>query len=1058
MLAFTAASEANIKCPTSQQCDCLPKIKEDQSEVTCHREDNPRSHILLVHVEVNNLIVFQCNPSMLWIDFDLLDGLSVGPVESVMFSFCPVPNKPFLKFFQSFSISETTKFTYHNTNISNTLDRSQFTGLVNLTSLSLNSCGITGLPADIFLDLTQLTTLDLRDNNIELPLHIFDHLSKLQVLELGNNNISHLEKGIFQNLTSLRVLNLWSNNLENLSREIFSGLSKVEYLELSFNKLTSLPVDVFAEMPKMKEISLHGNMFTSLPEGLFSFIPLVKRVKLHNNRQPHQVLPSGLLANLTNLEEVYLNMCGLTSLPEDIFWGSTEIKNLSLQGNAFVTLPEKLFKDSTKIVFLDLSYNQLEEIPDNLFLDLYKLRVLNLGYNQLTNITRNLYRDTKELANLNMEHNKLQFIARSTFNHLKKLTHLQLSNNQLTMRNEPFHNSLLNECTNLEELYLAYNNITTIFDDWCNTMINLHILDLSHNALSSLTVTDLHFLSTSITVDLTYNNISVIYLRDQNPPIVYRSGNSNSPPIQRSFKLDGNPIVCDCLTYDLLLYLEHKMDPEVYELYQLEPGNLTCTGPSYFKGIPVNKLHSEKLECLLPQPEICPKPCTCTMRPSDSAFRINCSGKQLIEVPQLPELNRLDQLAKKWFHLTLNHTELLFSKNKIRQLPTIRNLGYSQVTKLYFSYNNISALSTENLPPVIKEMELHNNNLTHLNESVLDIFANVETGLQHVTLHKNPWQCDCKARGLLNFLQEHFTQVPYLSNITCNDGSGRALRNLTITELCPASSAGIVAASVLVALLGIMIGVLAALYYYYHREVKVWLFAHGWCLWFVTEEELDKDKLYDAFISYSHRDEAFVVNELVPQLESGSTPFKLCLHYRDWIAGEWIPNQIARSVEDSKRTLVVLSPSFLESVWGRMEFRTAHSQALSEGRARVIVLLYGDVGPLDQLDPELRAYLSMNTYVKWGDPWFWDKLRYALPHPQDQTKKRGIELKPSKTSDGKLELTNHSTPPAATTPPTETIKNPLDITKMPISMATNGHATLLAEANGHVNKCFVKSV
>jgi len=144
------------------------------------------------------------------------------------------------------------------------------------------------------------------------------------------------------------------------------------------------------------------------------------------------------------------------------------------------------------------------------------------------------------------------------------------------------------------------------------------------------------------------------------------------------------------------------------------------------------------------------------------------------------------------------------------------------------------------------------------------------------------------------------------------------------------------------------------------------------------------------------------VQELVPNLESSG--MKLCVHYRDWMPGEYIPDQIARSILNSRRTLVVLSPNFLNSVWGRLEFRAAHKQALSEGRARVVMLLYGDLPPKKDLDPELLVYLSMNTYVEWGDPRFWDKLRYALPHSQlpliERRKLLELDLVSSKTSPG----------------------------------------------------------
>ena len=95
---------------------------------------------------------------------------------------------------------------------------------------------------------------------------------------------------------------------------------------------------------------------------------------------------------------------------------------------------------------------------------------------------------------------------------------------------------------------------------------------------------------------------------------------------------------------------------------------------------------------------------------------------------------------------------------------------------------------------------------------------------------------------------------------------------------------------------------------------------------------------YDAFVSYSHEDYAWVVQELRPYLEDQDPAFRLCLHDRDFMAGAAVADNICCAVKTSRRMILVLSKAFLRSHWCHLEFRQAHYKAseISSGNGDVI--------------------------------------------------------------------------------------------------------------------------
>jgi hypothetical protein len=74
---------------------------------------------------------------------------------------------------------------------------------------------------------------------------------------------------------------------------------------------------------------------------------------------------------------------------------------------------------------------------------------------------------------------------------------------------------------------------------------------------------------------------------------------------------------------------------------------------------------------------------------------------------------------------------------------------------------------------------------------------------------------------------------------------------------------------------------------------------------------------YDVFISYSHDDRGWVRAELLPRLEAAG--LKVCIDYRDFKVGVPSAENIEHAIDDSRHTLLVLTPAWAESEWTDFE-------------------------------------------------------------------------------------------------------------------------------------------
>ncbi|XP_023933967.1 protein toll-like [Bicyclus anynana] len=541
---------ASVMCPSHPNCVCGGTLA---IELNC----NIDGRIVKINLLPSTYINIKCENTTT-LDYSQLPKCANGTnsFKSVSFKDCPLPNSSFNDILMHIGVPKTMSLIFQNAKeLSGYFDRKHFAGLKDLTKLLLSVNGIKHLPDNLFVDVQNLTWLNIRCNNIKLSEELFKPLERLETLEISHNHMTNMSSNLFSHLTLLRKLSLWQSNVTKFSKDFFTGVDVLEELDLSSNGLNELPTSIFKPLRKLKKLTLFSNKFSTLPENLFSNNKKLETVIVLNNDVKMKELPRSLFGNLPNLNQVYIQRSGIEVVPYDIFTNSSLLKNISFAFNDIEIIPESTFNDQINLLELDLSHNNLKSLHSKLFSSLVRLEKLNLCYNSIEEVSGSTFSSLLSLIYLNMEHNHIKTISSYLFSNNRQRMSISFAYNELDdlhmkleyrfkfgtklisviNRDSPFAH------TSLRLLNLSHNKFQVAFDDW---WFNGHeILDISNNYIQFLSDKGFDILDKQCTSK-------------------YKKRIS---PLLKEIWITENPLKCMCTNFQFINYVKDVLKTKVVD-------------------------------------------------------------------------------------------------------------------------------------------------------------------------------------------------------------------------------------------------------------------------------------------------------------------------------------------------------------------------------------------------------------------------------------------------------------------------------------------------------------
>ena len=441
-----------------------------------------------------------------------------------------------------------------------------------------------------FQEITQLKSVDLANNRVEIDGSSFSDLSQLEDFQCNSCGLERIEGNLFTGLTQLKHLTLHFNKISTLQPGTFDSQLALETLILDRNQLQTLPANIFDKMGNLTRLGLSRNNFKTFPGNLFKFNKKLKVFELTQNGDcfpftgctPDKAKPEDKLSFPENifhdssLETIKMLWAPTNDLPKNLLKGCENLINFTMQNAMLKSLPEDLFKDTKKIKLIDFSANQIGTIPPALFRNLDKLESIRFIDNRITALEENLLNGLGNLKVFHFNENQIKSLDSHIFTNLKNLEELDLSQNNISLGLFG-HFTSTSTWDKLRILNLAGNNIDVI-PNGVNIMLNLDNFNISNNKLGPvLTLSQLnnfiqHNKNGNFVIDMSNNEIQRLDLDNKLSLDIH----------DNRFKLNitGNPIICDCTVTALKMMIDGTVTGALKNLAEIYPPTVKCSEES----------------------------------------------------------------------------------------------------------------------------------------------------------------------------------------------------------------------------------------------------------------------------------------------------------------------------------------------------------------------------------------------------------------------------------------------------------------------------------------------